>query len=82
MTKFKQFKENKFWTGKQMAEILSVAPAQISRWAVHGLDSWRTADKLSKILGCKPEDILGMLPNKKEVNYGYAKVSTSNRRYF
>ena len=59
-TKFKQLQDRLKLPVREMSEICGVSQQLIYYWRTYGVRNWKTAGRLSKKIGCEPEEIIGV----------------------
>ena len=60
-TKFKQIQDKLSLPVREMSEVCGVSQQLIYYWRTYGVRNWKTAGRLAKKIGCKPDEIIGMV---------------------
>ena len=58
-TRFKDLQDRLKLPVREMSEVCGVSQQLIYYWRTYGVRNWKTAGRLAKKIGCKPEDIIG-----------------------
>lgn len=58
-TKFREVQDSMKLPVREMSEVCGVSQQLVYYWRTYGVRNWKTAGRLAKRIGCKPEDIIG-----------------------
>lgn len=63
-SKLKQFQQDNKIPVEDLASMLGVSKSMVYYWREFGMRRWTTANRAAHKLGCKVEDIIGMVKDE------------------